>query len=584
MSKDEKKLVYSQDAWGLLRFADSTPLVIDIKTDTSVKNDELYRIDIKTDDPLPSYTAEAQDIDNDFEQPAPSFIPSQSDFDVDDDFDDEDDSPSLLDAFRQFENQSTKENLTARDIIEMQRANPPKTPKSKSPKKDKKEDKETKIASYAAAEDAVAEYLMENFVMGMHHSAAYIKLGDVFCLLDEESTGTIILNNVPKKFRRTISSSNFRAVAYRLRLMLKSKGLRLEVPKSKVLFENGTFDVLTKDEVEVEDNELFLVKIKANYRPHDAIPTPAFDDFIESTCRGNKQLRKRLLEFMAYMLIPGAPAKAFFVLGTASNSGKSLIADFFKELLGSKNICAIPISDFNSRFSAAQLCNKAASFAMECDREALSSVAARKIKACTGHDDVNFEVKMGPEWPHRNIAKIVFGTNHPIRTKHQDLPFYERMVVVPFLYSTPIHLRDQDLLEKLLAERDGIMLKLMKVLKRLLINEFQFSPCLAAEQMRAEWSDCPDFSVREFVKRACIFDADAKCASNVLEAAFNQFCDEHDLPKAPSAKAFISVFYNYYGLKAGRWTNAYNQQVRGPLGIALKPKFQIDNMEVFNYD
>lgn len=475
--------------------------------------------------------------------------------------------------------ESNKE-IYAKDLISMQKSDFSHKEKSIKKQKKKEEEKTFKSLSYVAAEDLAAEYLIDNFVVGNFQGTPYIKLDDTFNLIYEESIGVIIMKCLPKQIRKSLSSNHFKAVANRLSYMLKSRNLKLHIPEGKIVFNNGIYDILSEDWVEAKNDELFLVKVNADFYPDEKIPTPVFDQFLETSCRNNKQIKKRLLEFMAYQLITGAPAKAFFVLGTASNSGKSLIADFYKELLGAENICAIPISNFGTRFSPSQLCTHVATFSMESNQEALNSTTTRNIKLFTGHDTANFEIKGGKEWAQRNLDKIVFGTNHQICTKEKDIPFYERMVIVPFLYSTPIHLRDDDLLDKLLAERNGIVKKLMKILKKLILNKFQFSYCLAAEQMRAEWCGCSDFSIREFINRTCILDPNTQCATHTLHTAFNQFCDIYSLPKAKSEKAFISVLYDFYGLESNRWTDEHGNQVRGPVGITLKPEFT-DNVEEF---
>lgn len=548
------------DNRGLAYFTESDPLKINIKTSDSSNTDKdfddgMYHIKIKTDENKESSS---------------SF-----------DHADKEEFVSASEVFGQFfkstENQSPayddSDGLTIKDVIATQAA----SSSRKESRKRKNEEKTAKFYGYAAAEDLAVEYIMENFTVGVYRNAPYIKLGDTFQWVNEDSIGVLIMRDMPKHIRKSISSSNFAAVANRLAYALKSQKMELHVPEAKVMFNNGVFNVLTGELVEAEDDELFLVKINANFYPEDKMPTPVFNQFLDTTCRGSKQIRKRLLEFLAYQLIPGAPAKAFFVLGTASNSGKSLIADFFKELLGQENVCAIPAPNFGARFSPNQLCSHVATFSMESDQESLSSITTRNIKLFTGGDAANFEVKRGKEWAQKNLCKIVFGTNHPIHTKIKDLPFYERMIVVPFLYSTPIHLRDEDLLEKLLAERDGIIKKLMKELKHLLINKFHFSLCLAAEQMRAEWSGCSHFSIQLFVKYACVLvsDSETKCATHILEAAFNRFCETYHLPKASSRKAFISYFYNA-GLPHCRWTDHNGQSVRGPGGITLRPDFFID--------
>lgn len=160
----------------------------------------------------------------------------------------------------------------------------------------------------------------------------------------------------------------------------------------------------------------------------------------------------------------------------------------------------------------------------------LSAEAVAKIKAITGGDQIRSDVKYQESISFVPTARLLFGSNSLIRPAYPDSAFDKRIVTIPFNYPVSKDKQDHQLLEKLLAEKEGICAKAVKHYLRLVQNSYQFT--------KPNGYNCECNSI-DFTKVICTFaetcckftgnDAD-KVSSSDLYTSFCNFCFSQDLP------------------------------------------------------
>lgn len=91
--------------------------------------------------------------------------------------------------------------------------------------------------------------------------------------------------------------------------------------------------------------------VKANYV--DRGKCKCFHRFLECITHGDKVLQERFWQFLRYVLLQTNEAKAFFIMGTAPNSGKSALGNFIESLFDSRYASSIALNDLNKNFSFA---------------------------------------------------------------------------------------------------------------------------------------------------------------------------------------------------------------------------------------
>ena len=71
------------------------------------------------------------------------------------------------------------------------------------------------------------------------------------------------------------------------------------------------------------------------------------ENFIREVTGNQEILIERMWRFLGYIFTQSLDAKAFFVMGCAPNSGKSLLGKFIMKLYEPQYVSSIALSDFN---------------------------------------------------------------------------------------------------------------------------------------------------------------------------------------------------------------------------------------------
>lgn len=427
-------------------------------------------------------------------------------------------------------------------------------------------------------EYSLAEKLVEKYDIGIYYEAYFIRINGLYEPLTRKNTLTALDNILSGEQIRQLTARIAEGVYQRVKSRPAVINNELKLPETQVLFKNGLFDILTGEEVSMTKNAFITVRINTNYKPWKYYETPVWDTFLDQCSGGIPAVKELLMTFVGYLLLPGAYAKNFFVLGTARNSGKSLLAGFIKELVSSNAICAIPIDDFRSDFVVSQVVGKSINFAMDIPAGSVSRKSIGTIKTLTGHDITTMNVKYEPPFSYENFAKLVFATNNMVTTQEYDEAFWDRMIIIPFVNSVPKKEQDSKLLDKLCEEKEGIVNNAFKYAAKLVENDYQFPYCPLSETMKIDWVSGVCAGLSSFVKFLCKLEEKAWYSTVDLHEAYCQWCYENGIEPA-NITLFTQTLRNTYKLESSRRSTNGNQR-RGVLGIKLKDL----NEEVLNYE
>ena len=261
---------------------------------------------------------------------------------------------------------------------------------------------------------------------------------------------------------------------------------KLERAQSLVALNNGVLDISSLTLLEFDPKYLLFHSIDASWS--NRYPK-TFMRFIRQACAFDEEVVRLTLEVIGYMLSGSNRAKAFFVIGTAPDSGKSTLAALIQKLIGETFTCSIEPHKLAERFSLGASRGKILNLAMDIPRGKLCSAAVSRIKAISGSDSISIEEKYQRVEHTTSALRFLFGTNFPITLSRDsnDPAFWNRMHVIPFTRTAPPNERDPRLLEKLWEERDEIVSLCLRNYKTVMENGYHFSPCRAAEDLKASW-------------------------------------------------------------------------------------------------
>lgn len=221
---------------------------------------------------------------------------------------------------------------------------------------------------------------------------------------------------------------------------------------------------------------------------------PKFKKFMLDIFQGDKDLVKLMLEIMGYCLSYSTKAEKIFILLGDGSNGKSVLIALLIALAGKNNTAAIPLSKFNQRFALSQIVGKTLNVCSETDSS--RKFDTEVIKAISSGDTVNIEFKGKDIFVYNPFTKLMFSANRLPFTDDRTHGLERRLVIIPFnkRYMTnpdpenPLEgLMNKNLLDELMEEIDGIAALVIKALRRLKNNDFNFTKSEAAENALKEY-------------------------------------------------------------------------------------------------
>lgn len=205
-------------------------------------------------------------------------------------------------------------------------------------------------------------------------------------------------------------------------------------------------------------------------------PTPVFDAYMNTLCNGDKGTQRLLMEFLGAAIsnIPGYKMKKALFLVGPGNTGKSQLKALAERILGPGNFVGIDLSEIESRFGSSMLYGKR--LAGSSDMSYLSVDELKTFKMLTGGDNIFAERKGKHGFTFTYNGLLWFCMNRLPKFGGDDGKWvYDRIMVVECKNVIPSEKQDKDLLEKMVAERDGIIAKAVKALAEVIRKGYRFS-------------------------------------------------------------------------------------------------------------
>lgn len=158
----------------------------------------------------------------------------------------------------------------------------------------------------------------------------------------------------------------------------------------------------------------------------------------------------------------------------SGDTGKSTIRNVVDDILGLENVCASSMCDLERRFGLSAVFNKR--LVGSAEMNANSGGEMNIFKSLTGSDALPLEMKNKGCFSYHFKGMLWFCCNHlpEVSSKHQE-ELYNRLIIFPCTNVVPKNQQDPRLKEKLFAERTGIIIKALKVLKEAIKRDYKFT-------------------------------------------------------------------------------------------------------------
>lgn len=295
-------------------------------------------------------------------------------------------------------------------------------------------------------------------------------------------------------------------------------------------------------------NLISTIQIPCNWTGSMSI-TPIFDNFISTLTDGNKELETLLLQFIGVCIsnVKGwRMKKALFMVG-AGDTGKSQLKSLVERLLGKGNFVGIDIKEIEARFGTGNIYGKR--LAGSSDMSFLTVDELKTFKKCTGGDSLfaEFKGQNGFEFTYNGL--LWFCMNRLPKFGGDDGEWvYNRIMQVECNNVIPIEKQDKHLLDRLYAERDGIVYKAVIALKKVIANGYQFDEPLSVTTARktymAENNTVITF-FEECIEKRSQGKISDNCTTGKVYDVYKAWCYDNNHGYCKTAKEFRTEISKY---------------------------------------
>lgn len=287
---------------------------------------------------------------------------------------------------------------------------------------------------------------------------------------------------------------------------------------------------------------LSTIQIPCNWSNQE-ISTPVFDQFLETLTNGDSEIKQLLLEVMGIAIsnVKGwRTKKALFLVGDG-NTGKSQLKSLTERLLGKNNYIGMDLSEIEARFGTGSLYGKR--LAGSSDMSFLSVDELKVFKKLTGGDDVHMEFKGQQAFSATFAGILWFCTNKlPRFSGDKGAWLYSRIMPVWCPNIIPLEKQDKQLLDKMYAEREGIVQKCVKALQTVITNGYRFSEPASVIAARKQYQAVNSTVITFFEECMCHWPngtiGGSTITTGAIHRAYVQWCRVNNNGYAKSAKDF----------------------------------------------
>lgn len=338
----------------------------------------------------------------------------------------------------------------------------------------------------------MANEILNHVKIILHGGSLYYYTGKTYQLIeDDEELLRLIRSAVSYTAFDTNSTRKFTDLIKYLkadeRLIPENYDERIRKAQYYVALQNGVLDLQTMELHPHSDKYLTFYQLDVEWG-HKEKPKH-FVKFLKSISNGDEEIMLRIVEAMGYMLSPINAGKYFFVMGTAPNSGKTTLGELLRWLIGSNLVCSIAPYQMSGRFALGNIHGKMLNLSMDLPNGELTAYVVSIIKQITGGDMIATEQKYEKMKELKSNMRFLFASNYPVTVPQEDDDdgFWNRMIILPFLYSISKEEEDNQLIEKLVKEKSAIAYLCLSAVGRVLKNHCIFSECKAADEMKDNW-------------------------------------------------------------------------------------------------
>ena len=280
-------------------------------------------------------------------------------------------------------------------------------------------------------------------------------------------------------------------------------------------------------------------------------PTPVFDAYIRTLTNGDENLIRLLLEFIGVCIsnVKGWRLKMSLFLVGDGDTGKSQLKSLVERLLGKGNFIGIDLKEIEARFGTGAIYGTR--LAGSSDMSFLSVDELKTFKKITGGDSLYAEFKGQQAFEFTYNGLLWFCMNRlPKFGGDNGQWVYDRIMVINCPNVIPKDKQDKQLLDKMYAERNGIVYKAIIALQTVMRNGFRFSEPESVKAARDQYMAENSTVVTFFEECMCPWPQgriNHHCTTGRIYRVYQAWCRDNNNGFAKTAKEFRQELAEHLG-------------------------------------
>ena len=327
---------------------------------------------------------------------------------------------------------------------------------------------------------------------------------------------------------------------------------KLNTDEGIINFTNGLLKV-TGDSVQLlphNPDVLSTIQIPCRWTGCDT-STPVFDSYIRTLADNDEDVIELIMETVGVAIsnVKGyRMKKAAFYVGDG-NTGKSQLKSLVERLLGKGNFISIDLREIESRFGTGTLYGTR--LAGSSDMSFMSIDELKTFKKLTGGASLFAEFKGQQAFEFVYDGFLWFCMNRLPKFGGDDGKWiYDRIIVIKCPNVIPNEKQDKLLLEKMYAERDGIVYKAVRALQRVIANGYRFTEPKSISDNRTEYARTNSTVIsffEECMEYKCYVKPTDRFTVGQIYDAYKAWCINNNHGFAKTQKEFKESLAEYLG-------------------------------------
>lgn len=351
--------------------------------------------------------------------------------------------------------------------------------------------------------------------------------GTYYCLHNTENRSKF-KNELPSKIRRQIN--NVDQVINELLTMpnIESREFAKGNNESLINFKDGILDIFSGEVYEHSPEYTFTYCLNAYTRDVDTKDhSELFQQYLDNSFRDDDENISNLQEMLGLAISSIRDQKMAFFLHGKSNSGKSVMLDLLKKIVGDEFCSSVSFEQLASRFGTSHFLGKTLNVSGEAP-----DITAKRLdifKTIVGNDAIMAEHKGKDGFYMRNYALLIFAANNMPEISIPDEAYYNRLRIIRYNKSVDKSMWIKNLPERLYNESLGTILRFaIEGLKRFINNGMELTYIRTSDRYVDGYRNDAN-SFISFITQFIQYEIGGVLLSGDLFRAYSEYCSQNML-------------------------------------------------------